>query len=120
MQATDGFVLASRWEGLPMGILEASACALPVVATDVPGTREVIVQGQSGWLSPVDDAAALSAAMTQMMQTSQEKRIAMGERARQLVIAQFSLETVLDQWEALYKGLLNQNSRPTRRSAPSQ
>ena len=56
MQAADGFVLASQWEGLPMGLLEAAACALPAVATDVPGTREVIAHGQTGWLTRACDA----------------------------------------------------------------
>ena len=112
MQPADGFVLSSRWEGLPMGLLEAAACALPAVATDVPGTREVIVDGQTGWLTPPGNAAALGAAMTRMMQTPAEERKAMGERARARVIERFSLEVVLDRWEALYGELLQQNSRP--------
>ncbi len=112
MQPADGFVLSSRWEGLPMGLLEAAACALPAVATDVPGTREVIVDGQTGWLTPPGNAAALGAAMTRMMQTPAEERKAMGERARARVIERFSLELVLDRWEALYAELLQQSPRP--------
>jgi glycosyltransferase involved in cell wall biosynthesis len=106
MQAADGFVLSSRWEGLPMGLLEAAACALPAVATDVSGTREAIVPGQTGCLAPAGDAAALGRAMTAMMQAPPEERHAMGERARQQAVERFSLETVLDQWEALYGELL--------------
>jgi glycosyltransferase involved in cell wall biosynthesis len=112
MQAADGFVLSSRWEGLPMGLLEAAACALPAVATDVPGTREVIVEGQTGSLAVAGSAMALGAAMTRMMQTPAEERKAMGERARQRVIERFSLELVLDRWEALYGELLQRNPRP--------
>jgi glycosyltransferase involved in cell wall biosynthesis len=112
MQAADGFVLSSRWEGLPMGLLEAAACALPPVATDVPGTREVIADGQSGWLIPAGDAIALSTAMTRMMRTPLEERRAMGERARQLTIERFSLETVLNQWDDLYNELLQRNPKP--------
>ena len=108
MQAADGFVLASRWEGLPMGLLEAAACALPTIATDVAGTREVIVDGQTGWLVPAGDASALGDAMNRMMQTPSEERRAIGERARQQVIERFSLEAVLDQWETLYLNLLGQ------------
>lgn len=109
MQAADGFVLSSRWEGLPMALLEAASCALPVVATDVPGTREVIVDGQTGWLTPAGDDCALAAAMTRTMQTPPEERRAMGDRARQRAIQRFSLEAVLDRWESLYSGLLKRD-----------
>ena len=114
MQTADGFVLSSRWEGLPMGLLEAAACALPAVATDVPGTREVIVDGETGWLAPTGDAAALGEAMTRMMQTPPEKRRTMGQRARQNVIDRFSLNAVLDRWESQYRELLNRNPMPSR------
>jgi glycosyltransferase involved in cell wall biosynthesis len=108
MQAADGFVLSSRWEGLPMALLEAAACALPAVATDVPGTREVISQGRTGWLTPAGDTDRLGEAMTAMMQTPPAERHAMGERARKRTIEQFSLETVLDRWERLYTELLGE------------
>ena len=114
MRAADGFVLSSRCEGLPMGLLEAAACALPSVATDGPGTPEVLVHGQTGWLAPAGDCTALAESMTRMMQTAPEVRRAMGERARQLVIERFSLETILDRWEALYSDLLRRNPRPAR------
>lgn len=107
MQAADGFVLSSRWEGLPMSLLEAAACALPTVATDVPGTREVIADGHTGWLVPGCDSTALGEAMNRMTQTPPEKRDAMGQKARRQVIERYSLGAVLDQWEALYQNLLN-------------
>jgi glycosyltransferase involved in cell wall biosynthesis len=114
MQTADGFVLSSRWEGLPMSLLEAAACALPAVATDVSGTREVIVDRETGWLAPAGDAAGLGKAMTRMMQTPSEERSFMGQRARQNVIDHFNLKAVLDQWEAQYEELLKRNSRPLR------
>jgi glycosyltransferase involved in cell wall biosynthesis len=107
LQATDGFVLSSRWEGLPMGLLEAAACGVPAVATDVPGTREVIVNGQTGWLTPAGDAAALGDRMATMMRISQQERSARGERARRQVLERFSLGAVLDKWETLYTDLLD-------------
>jgi glycosyltransferase involved in cell wall biosynthesis len=115
MQAADGFVLSSRWEGLPMGLLEAAACALPAVATDVPGTHEAIVDGQTGFLAEAGSAFALDGAMSRMMRTPPEERKAMGERTRQRVIEQFSLEAVLDHWESLYAELLLRNPKPRRR-----
>jgi glycosyltransferase involved in cell wall biosynthesis len=114
MQAADGFVLSSRWEGLPMGLLEAAACGLPAVATCVPGTPEVILDGETGWLTPVGDSVALGKSMTRMMKLPLQKRIAMGERARQFVMERFSLDAVLDRWEALYVRLLESNNRPMR------
>ena len=117
MQAADAFALSSLWEGLPMGLLEAGACALPAVASDVPGTREVVNDGQTGWLTPPGDASALAAAMTAMMQASPEERRAMGVRARQRVVERFSMEAVLDQWEQLYGNLLTERSRELSRQA---
>jgi glycosyltransferase involved in cell wall biosynthesis len=114
MQAADGFVLSSRWEGLPMALLEAAACALPAVATDVPGTREVVVDGDTGLLAPQGRAASLAGAMSWMMNASAEERKAMGVRARQRVIDHFGLECALNRWEALYADLLQRNRRPTR------
>jgi glycosyltransferase involved in cell wall biosynthesis len=119
MQVADGFVLSSRWEGLPMGLLEAGACALPAVATDVPGTREVIVDGQTGSLCVAGGALALAGAMTRMMQMPSEERNAMGERARQRITEQFSLDVVLDRWEALYASLLAASPRPRHWAATS-
>lgn len=114
MQAADGFVLASRWEGLPMTLLEAGACGLPVVATAVPGTREVVSEGITGFLAEPGDADALRLAMLRMMEMSPEDRCAMGERARRAVLDRFSLEVVLDLWEELYEGILKQNGVPQR------
>jgi glycosyltransferase involved in cell wall biosynthesis len=113
MLAANGFVLASRWEGLPMVVLEAAACAVPAVATDVPGTREVVVDGKTGFLAAEGSAKALAEAMTRMMTISGEERRAMGERARQFVLDRYSLDAALDRWEALFGELLEQN--PKRR-----
>lgn len=113
MLAANGFVLASRWEGLPMVVLEAAACAVPSVATDVPGTREVVVDGKTGFLAAEGSAKALAEAMTRMMTISGEERRAMGERARQFVLDRYSLDAALDRWEALYAELLESN--PQRR-----
>ena len=109
MLAADGFVLASRWEGLPMVVLEAAACAVPAVATDVPGTREVVVDGKTGFLAAEGSAKALAEAMTRMMTISPEERKAMGERARQLVVDRYSLDAALDRWEALFAELLEKS-----------
>jgi glycosyltransferase involved in cell wall biosynthesis len=114
MQAADGFVLSSLWEGLPMTLLEAAACAIPAVATNVPGTSEVIADGQTGILAKAGSAVALEEAMTRLMRKPPEERRAMGEQARQRVTELYSLDSVLDRWETLYRELLDRNPRPRR------
>jgi glycosyltransferase involved in cell wall biosynthesis len=106
MRAADAFVLSSRWEGLPLGLLEAGACALPSIATDVPGSREVIVRGRTGRLTPSGEPCALARAMNEMMLSSPKERRAMGNLARLHVTERFSLEAMLDRWEKLYRNLL--------------
>src|ERR1035438_7960179 len=88
-----------------MGLLEAAACALPAVATDGPGTPEVLLDGVTGWLTPAGNATALGEAMTRMIRILPNERRAIGELARKLVIERFSLEAVLDRWEAVYGDL---------------
>ena len=56
-------MLPSRREGLPKSLLEAAACGRPMVATDVPGCREIVRPDETGLLVPVDDATALAAAI---------------------------------------------------------
>ena len=114
MRAADGFVLSSRWEGLPMTLLEAAACALPAVATDVPGSNEVVVHEETGFLACAGSALALSRAMKRLMQTTLEERHALGLRARQRVVEHYSLDAVLNRWEALYADLLSRSPRPRR------
>ncbi|MGD1065076.1 MAG: glycosyltransferase [Terracidiphilus sp.] len=106
MRAADGFVLSSRYEGLPMVLLEAGACGVPIVATDVPGTREVVVDGETGWLAPAGDAEELAKTMMRLMRMPPDARQAMGELARRHVAEHFSLEAALDRWERLYANLL--------------
>jgi glycosyltransferase involved in cell wall biosynthesis len=113
MQAGDALVLSSRWEGLPMVLLEASASSLPIVATDVAGSRDVILDGVSGLVVPAADPPSLAAAMERMMALSPDVLRTMGEAGRAHVSATFDLEAVTDTWERLYLSHL----QPAGRSA---
>ncbi|MGA7343847.1 MAG: glycosyltransferase [Terracidiphilus sp.] len=115
LQAADGFVLSSRWEGLPMALLEAASCGVPAVATDVPGNSEVILDGYTGTLAPPMDAPALAWAMTAMMRNSAEDLCAIGARARQHAVERYSLASSFDRWEELYRELMSRKSRETSR-----
>lgn len=114
MQAADAFALSSLWEGLPMSLLEAGACGLPCVATDVAGAREIVIDGQTGYIAAPGDAESLGRAMTRLMRMRPENRQSMGLDARQRVAEHYSLGAVLDEWENLYRDLLTQNPRPRR------
>ena len=106
MNAADAYVMSSAWEGMPMVLLEAEACGLPVVATDVGGNSEVILNNKSGYIVPPGDSEALAAAMVKMMALSEAERRAMGRAGRAHIEANYSLERVVDQWEELYRELL--------------
>jgi glycosyltransferase involved in cell wall biosynthesis len=106
LNATDAFVLPSLWEGMPLTLLEASATALPIVATDVGGNAEVVLEGETGYLVPVKDTEALAQAMLRVMNLSEADRSAIGQAGRAQVVQNFDLERVIDRWEALYRELL--------------
>ncbi|MDY0392055.1 MAG: glycosyltransferase [Candidatus Bipolaricaulis sp.] len=108
MNAADAYVMSSAWEGMPNVLLEAAASGLPIVATDVGGNSEVVIDGKTGFLVPPKDPEALAQAMVQLMGLPQEERRRVGEAARQYVEANYSLDRVVDQWEALYREFLAQ------------
>jgi len=114
LATADAFVLSSLWEGLPMGILEAGAARLPIVATDGKGTREAMIPGKTGLTVPVGDHIALATAMAQVMSMTPLERLRWGIRGRQFVEKHFSLPGIVDRWEGLYSRLLHQNPRPSR------
>ena len=81
--------LPSRREGLPMALLEAAACGRAMIATDVPGCREVAIQGETGLLVPVDDSDALAAAIERLDRDPALRR-AFAARARVLAETRFA------------------------------
>ncbi len=105
LDAADGFVLGSAWEGMPLVLAEAMAMEKPVVATDVGGVRELV--GDRGMLVPARDPAALAEAMLATMRQSSEERAESGRVARERVVHQFSMDAAADWWEALYVRLLD-------------
>lgn len=108
LNAADAYVMSSAWEGMPMVLLEAHAAGLPVAATDVGGNREVVANGLTGYLVPPKDPEALARAMLRLMDLSAEERSRMSTAARSRIVANFSLDHVVDLWEDLYRELLAQ------------
>ncbi|MBJ6978094.1 glycosyltransferase family 4 protein [Luteimonas sp. MC1782] len=103
--SVDVVVLPSYREGLPKGLIEAAACALPLVTTDVPGCREVVSDGVDGLLVPVRDAAALAAAIARL-HDDPELAARLGKAARAKALAEFDEKIVIDRTMAVYRELL--------------
>ncbi len=98
-------VLPSRREGLPLSLMEAAACGRAMIASNVPGCREVVLHEQTGLLFPVDDAAALADAMARLA-TDKELRARCAMAARKLVVERLAADVIGRQTVALYCQLL--------------
>jgi len=105
LAAIDVFVLPSISEGLSLTLLECCAAGRPMVATDVGGNREVIRHGENGLLVPPGDEQALAFAVTGVL-TDHQRAARMGEAARRRFEAEFSLDTMVSRYRALYERLL--------------
>jgi glycosyltransferase involved in cell wall biosynthesis len=101
---SDLFVLPSLWEGLPNVVLEAMAAGLPVVATAVGGTPELVIDGETGLLVPPRDPTALAQAALTLLNDLELAR-QMGENGRQRVTTQFTIQQTAAQTESLYQQL---------------
>jgi glycosyltransferase involved in cell wall biosynthesis len=97
--------LPSLGEGLPTVLLEAAACGRPIVATDVPGCREAVVDGQTGFLVPPNDPRALAAAL-QTLLDDPDLRHTLGQNGRQRVIDNFSGEQIVSETMQVYDKIL--------------
>ena len=104
-------VLPSRREGLPKSLLEAAACGRPIVATDVPGCREIAQAGVNALLIPPDDPAALAEAIDRLAQ-DRPLRKQFGAAGRVLVENRFSSARIGRETVALYDELLGRARAP--------
>ncbi len=102
LQIFDLFVLPSLYEGLPNVVLEAMATALPVVATSVDGTKELIVDNETGFLVPPKDSAALAEKISLLL-ADKERSAIFGLKGRQRVEAHHSLELQVKSFQNLYE-----------------
>lgn len=110
MNAVDGYVLSSAWEGLGVVLQEAAATALPVVATRVGGVPDVVVDERTGYLVTAGDPRALAGQMRRLMELSPAARRQVGLQGREYVHQSFALERVVDRWEELYADLIRKSS----------
>ncbi|WP_263360106.1 glycosyltransferase [Acidicapsa ligni] len=106
LDAADGFVLSSAWEGMPLVMGEAMAMQKPIVATDVGGVRELL--GETGEVVAAKNSQALAGAMLNTMAQSNRERREMGTRARERVSSLFSMDAKAEEWQSLYERVIAQ------------
>jgi len=102
LSTMDLFVITSLTEGICNAILEAMACGLPIIATDVGGNPEIVHNEETGLLFPTKNVAGLVRAVERMLE-DEERRKGYGEKAREMVEKRFSLQRMVNEYEGLYE-----------------
>ena len=96
--------MPSYREGLPRVLIEAAACGLPIVTADVPGCREIVRDGDNGFLVPVRDGPATAEAIGRLLDNA-DLRQSMGARGRAIAVAEFSVEDFIAKSLAAYRAV---------------
>jgi glycosyltransferase involved in cell wall biosynthesis len=99
-----------RMEGCPVALLEAMASGRACIASDIPGSRDIVEPGRSGDLVPADDAGALAEAIRRLANDPPTRR-ALGEAARRRVLEKYSIEREVEAHESLYAEILEANAK---------
>jgi glycosyltransferase involved in cell wall biosynthesis len=118
LSGLDIFCWLSRGEGMPHVIAEAGAAGLPVVATRDGGTPQQIRDGVSGIFVPHENPPAIARELQRLVEQP-ALRFRLGAALREKVIAEYSIEAVLPQWQSLLDRIVNTDRRPAARSQPS-
>lgn len=105
LSASDVSVMASHYEGIPRALMKSMALGIPVVATNVPGTRTLIQSGQTGLLVESENVVELSNALAKVL-TDHEMARKLGEKGKNLVQAKFDEYAVADRVEEIYNHVL--------------
>ncbi|MFC1868982.1 glycosyltransferase [Thermodesulfobacteriota bacterium] len=106
LSVTDIYVSSSLWEGLPIAVLEAMAFNLPVVATDVIGNREVVIDSKNGILVPVKDPIAMGSGILHLLDNPKLKKD-MGVQGRKMVEDLFTKERFIKEHEVFYRSIID-------------
>jgi len=105
LAAADVFVLPSRWEGLPMALLEGMMAGLPVIATRVEGVEEVVQPGVHGLLVPLESPVELAQGILQLLRSPEERRH-MGASAKERVLSSYTTDRMCEAYlRVIEKGL---------------
>lgn len=107
LNLADLVVLPSRWEGLPMILLEAMAAHKAIIATAVGGVPGVIAQGETGWLIPPENPDVLAEAMLTLLSSAQLRSV-LGEGAYEVVSQHYSAQAAVQKLHNIYRSVLSQ------------
>ncbi len=105
LQAADVFAFASTDEACPVAVLEAMSAGLPVVVSDIPGTRHLVTDGRDGLRFPVGGVAVLAAGLAHLADDPVRRR-ALGEAARRRVVESFTVDREAEGYQAFYDEVL--------------
>lgn len=104
LKGFDVFVLPSRLEGVPRCLMEAMAARIPVVASDIPGSRDLVISGETGLLFPLDDVATLTTMLSKVAKEPLRSQLATAGRER--VLSDYSATTMARRYAEVYKELV--------------
>jgi len=113
LQGSDVYLITSHSEGQPKSLLEAMSVELPCIGTDVPGIRDVITSGETGWLCRTE-AVALASAI-QAVLSDREKAHAVGAKARQFILKNYDAQAIMAREVAFLKAVAGSSKRDTER-----
>lgn len=114
--AMDVAVLPSHREGVPRALMEAAAMSIPVVATDIRGCREVVAEGETGFLFSLGDIEGFTAAVDRLLRDS-GARMRMGRAGRQRILEGFTENATAARVAACYEQILQADQPPPGRTA---
>lgn len=103
LKGFDVFALPSRLEGIPRCLMESMAAGIPIVSSDIPGSADLIRPADAGVLVPLDDSAALGAALARLQDPALRQAIA--DRGRRHVLAEYSAEAMAGKYQQLFATL---------------
>lgn len=116
LQQSDLFVLISDWEGLPLSVLEAMRCGLPIIASDVGGVKEAVVHSENGYLIPKSDGNELLEKLTYILM-NRSLSFEMGKKSRQLYEERFTYAEMYSKTVNYYEKMIREKQINTMQTS---
>ena len=107
LNLADVYVLPSLWEVLSLSLMEAMALAVPCVASDIDSNKELIKEGENGYLFKLGDAVSLSQTLTKVYAQPEERKL-MAQAGKDLIVQHFTFERIGVMHQSLYQQIINQ------------